>query len=190
MAFAGSELWLPRELMKRLRDYVADGGRVAAFGADSFRREVTLRGDVASSPVAAPQARTRSASAPSWCARARPADGVRGRSRAVRGVSGFVGEFTVFETSLDLPRSGRRITAAGRDAGRPALLAIGLGGGIVLRAGTPQWARELEESALSLELPQVTKRIWRMLSQEGPRDAFAILRRVTRRPCWWEAGCS
>jgi hypothetical protein len=34
----------------------------------------------------------------------------------------------------------------------------------VLRAGTPQWARELEESALSLELPQVTKRIWRMLS--------------------------
>jgi hypothetical protein len=78
-----------------------------------------------------------------------------------------VGDFTVFENSLDLPRSGRRITAAGRDAGQPALLAIGLGGGIVLRAGTPQWARELNESALALELPQVTKRIWRVLSQGG-----------------------
>ena len=29
VAFAGSELWLPDELLKRLRDYVADGGRLA-----------------------------------------------------------------------------------------------------------------------------------------------------------------
>jgi hypothetical protein len=83
------------------------------------------------------------------------------------GVSTFVGDFTVFEVSRKLPNGGRRITAAGRDAGQPAFLALGLGGGIVLRAGTPQWARELEESALSIELPQVTKRIWRMLSAGG-----------------------
>jgi hypothetical protein len=83
-------------------------------------------------------------------------------------VSGFVGEFTVFENSTGLPASARRLTEAGRDPGQPAFIAFGLGGGIVLRAGTPQWARELEESALSLELPQVTKRIWSLLS-EGPR---------------------
>ena len=59
------------------------------------------------------------------------------------------------------------MTEAGRDAGRPAFVAFGLGGGIVLRTGTPQWARELEESALSLELPQVTKRIWDLLSDGG-----------------------
>ena len=168
VAFAGSELWLPADLMKRLRDYVADGGRVAAFGADSFRREVTLRGDVASRP-SPPRARNafgertelvRTSTAPLTVFE----DGLG----LFEGVSGFVGDFTVFENSLDLPRSGRRITAAGRDAGQPALLAIGLGGGIVLRAGTPQWARELNESALSLELPRVTKRIWRMLSQGGP----------------------
>jgi hypothetical protein len=46
-------------------------------------------------------------------------------------------------------------------------VAFGLGGGIVVRAGTPQWARELNESALSLELPQVTKRIWKLLSEGG-----------------------
>ena len=52
----------------------------------------------------------------------------------------------------------------------------------MLRAGTPQWARELEESALSLELPQVTKRIWRMLSAGGSLiTPSAILRAVTRR---------
>jgi hypothetical protein len=167
VAFAGSELWVPRELMERLRHYAADGGRVAIFGADSFKRTIDLRGDTARNP-----------------SRPRRTNGfgeqteIRHTSRApltvfedglglFEGMSSFVGEFTVFENSRQLPRSGRRITAAGRDADQPAFLALGLGGGIVLRAGTPQWARELEESALSLELPQVTKRIWRMLSAGG-----------------------
>jgi hypothetical protein len=167
VAFAGSELWLPEELLKRLRDYVADGGRVAAFGADSFKRAVTLQGDVAGDP-------TRPGSRNAFGERtelvrtsAAPLTVFEDGLGLFEGVSGFVGEFTVFERSVDLPRSGRRITAAGRDAGQPALLAIGLGGGIVLRIGTPQWARQLEESALSLELPQVTKRIWRLLSKGG-----------------------
>jgi hypothetical protein len=47
-------------------------------------------------------------------------------------------------------------------------VAFGLGDGTVVRVGTPQWARELEESALSLELPQVTKRIWKLLSDGSP----------------------
>jgi hypothetical protein len=73
----------------------------------------------------------------------------------------------VFETASRLPASARRMTEAGRDAGQPAFVAFGLGGGMVLRAGTPQWARELNESALSIELPQVTKRIWKLLSGGG-----------------------
>jgi hypothetical protein len=75
-----------------------------------------------------------------------------------------VGDFTVFETTSGLPQSARRMSEAGRDPGEPAFVAFGLGGGIVIRSGTPQWARELNESALSLELPQVTKRIWKLLS--------------------------
>ncbi len=35
--------------------------------------------------------------------------------------------------------------------------------GVVLRTGTPEWAAQLEEAALSVEIPQVTKRIWRLL---------------------------
>jgi hypothetical protein len=167
VAFAGSELWVPEQLMDRLRDYAADGGRVAVFGADSFKRTVDLRDDTARNP--SPPRRENAFGEQTELLRTSKApltvfeDGLG----LFDGLSSFVGEFTVFEASRELPRSARRITAAGRDAGQPAFLALGLGGGIVLRAGTPQWARELEESALSLELPLVTKRIWRMLSAGG-----------------------
>jgi hypothetical protein len=167
VAFAGSELWVPEQLMGRLRDYVADGGRVAMFGADSFRRTIELSDNSAQN--ASRPRRANAFGEQTELLRTSPApltvfeDGLG----LFEGMSSFVGEFTVFEASRQLPASGRRITAAGRDANQPAFLALGLGGGIVLRAGTPQWARELEESALSLELPQVTKRIWRMLSAGG-----------------------
>jgi len=164
VAFAGSELWLPDELLKRLRDYVADGGRLASFGAESFRRAIVLKGAEMSDPTAR-----------------RREDALGERTKLVKtspapltvfddslglfeGVSGFVGEFTVFETTAGFPESARRMTEAGRDPGEPAFVSFGLGGGIVIRSGTPQWARELNESALSLELPQVTKRIWTLLS--------------------------
>ncbi len=167
VAFAGSELWLPEQLLRRLRDYVADGGRVTAFGADSFKRTVTLRGDVASRPSGPRRENAFGERTELVRTSAAPLTVFEDGLGLFEGMSEFVGEFTVFETTVALPQSGRRITAAGREAGRPALLALGLGRGIVLRAGTPQWARELEESALSLELPQVTKRIWRMLAQGG-----------------------
>src|SRR5688572_8252711 len=167
VAFAGSELWLPEELLNRLRDYAADGGRLAVFGADSFKRSVKLRGDVMSEPT--PPSETNALGERTRVVRtsAAPLTVFDDKLGLFEGVSGFVGEFTVFETATRLPESARRLTEAGRDPGQPAFVAFGLGGGIVLRAGTPQWARELEESALSLELPQVTKRIWSLLS-EGP----------------------
>jgi hypothetical protein len=167
VAFAGSELWLPDELLRRVRDYAADGGRVAVFGADSFKRAVRLRGSVVSSPARPRRENALGERTELVRTSAAPLTVFEDGLDLFEGASGFVGEFTVFETSAGLPRSARRITEAGRDAGQPAFVAFGLGGGIVLRAGTPQWARELEESALSLELPQVTKRIWKVLSEGG-----------------------
>ena len=138
------------------------------FGADSFRRTIELSGDSARNPSqAAARERVRRADR---AAAHQPgaAHRVRGRARAVRGhVELRRRVHRVRGLARPPAAAARRITAAGRDAGQPAFLALGLGGGIVLRAGTPQWARELEESALSLELPQVTKRIWRMLSAGG-----------------------
>jgi N,N-dimethylformamidase beta subunit-like, C-terminal/FlgD Ig-like domain len=167
VAFAGSELWLPEELLRRLRDYAADGGRLALFGADSFKRSVKLDGAVVSDP--SPPRRENALGERTRLVRtsAAPLTVFEDGLGLFEGVSGFVGDFTVFENSAGLPESARRIAEAGRDPGQPAFVAFGLGGGIVVRAGTPQWARELNESALSLELPQVTKRIWKLLSEGG-----------------------
>ena len=168
VAFAGSELWLPDELLRRIRDYAADGGRVAAFGADSFKRTVRLRGSELNDPSPPGPENALGERTEVVRTSAAPLTVFEDGLGLFEGMSGFVGEFTVFEPSHGLPRSARRITEAGRDPGQPAFVAFGLGGGIVLRTGTPQWARELEESALSLELPQVTKRIWKVLS-DGPQ---------------------
>ena len=172
VAFAGSELWLPEELLERLRDYVADGGRVAAFGADSFRRTVTLRrrrGERPTPPERANAFGERTELEP---------------DRARRRSTVFEDRLGLFEGVSDLVRRVHGLRALPRPAARrargrappaatpeqPAFVAYGLGDGLVLRAGTPQWARELEESALSLELPQVTKRIWRRCSQTAGRN--------------------
>jgi FlgD Ig-like domain len=166
VAFAGSELWLPEELMKRLRDYVADGGRLASFGAESFRRGITLDGTELSDPT--PRAAEDALGERTKLVRTSeaPLTVFQDSLGLFEGVSGFAGNFTQFETTTALPGSARRMTEAGRDPGQPAFLAFGLGGGIVIRSGTPQWARELNESALSVELPQVTKRIWKLLSRQ------------------------
>jgi hypothetical protein len=158
---------VPEQLMDRLRDYVADGGRLAMFGADSFRRTIELSEDSAQNASRPRRANAFGEQTELLRTSKAPLTVFEDGLGLFDGLSSFVGEFTVFEVSRELPRSSRRITAAGRDAGQPAFLALGLGGGIVLRAGTPQWARELEESALSLELPLVTKRIWGMLSAGG-----------------------
>jgi hypothetical protein len=167
VAFAGSELWVPQGLMERLRDYAADGGRVAMFGADSLKRTIELQGESARNPSRPRRENAFGEQTELLRTSLAPLTVFEDGLGLFEDVSTFVGEFTVFEASRSLPQGARRITAAGRDAGQPAFLALGLGDGIVLRAGTPQWARELEESALSLELPLVTKRIWRMLSAGG-----------------------
>ena len=44
-------------------------------------------------------------------------------------------------------------------------VAYALGKGIVLRPGTPEWTRELEERRLGVEVPRVMKRIWALLGR-------------------------
>jgi FlgD Ig-like domain len=164
VAFLGSELWLPQELLGRLRGYAADGGRVTAFGSGSFRRTVRLTGDVAGEP-SAPRAENafgeRTAEVETS---ASPLTVFQDELGLFEELSEFVGDFTRFEVSRGLAEGARPLTTAGRDPGEPAFIAYRLGDGVVLRTGTPEWAAQLEEAALSVEIPQVTKRIWRLLA--------------------------
>jgi hypothetical protein len=165
VALVGSALWLPDSLMRRLRTEVEDGLRVASFGADALRRTVRLEGDRLTDPSARRRvdafgegtALLRTSSAPLTVFE----DGLG----LFEDLDEFFGDFTVFEESSGLPSESRRIATAGRDPRRPAFVAFGLGGGLVIRSGTPQWARELEEERLGAEVPLVTNRIWRLLGQ-------------------------
>ena len=167
VAFAGSALWLPEPLLTRLRDEVADGLRSVSFGADSLRRTVRIRDDRLLDPR---RRRVNAFGESTSPLKTSPApltvfeDGLG----IFEGLDTFIGDFTRFEQSRGLPTGGRLIATAGRDPTQPAFVAYGLGGGVVVRTGTPQWAGQLNESALSDEVPTVTKRLWRVLA-EGAR---------------------
>jgi hypothetical protein len=167
VAIAGSAIWLPPRLRDRLREEVEGAGKpLAAFGGMSLRRSVALIGD-----------RLRDPSPP------RPDNLFGERSRLERveppaplvaesdeldlfaDTGGLFGEFSVVEPSLRLPDDARLLSAAGRTPDQPSFVAYRLGMGTVLRPGTPQWARQLEEQALDVEVPRITERIWRLLGR-------------------------
>jgi len=169
VAFAGSALWLPERLQRRLRSYVEGGGRVASFGADAFRRPVPLaRGSAGPSPP--PRARNVFGERTKRLLRTDAAPLVlEGDDKLglFAGSDRFIGEFSAFEPTAGLPGDTTPLTAAGRDPGEPDFVAYRLGKGIVLRSGTPQWALELSEGRLSVEIPRAMTRIWRLLAR-GP----------------------
>jgi hypothetical protein len=165
VAFAGSALWLPEPLLRQLRDEVSDGLRVASFGVDALRRTVELRGERLEDP--GPRRRTDAFGESSALLRtsSSPLTVFEDGLGLFEGLDSFIGDFTVFEESGGLPSAARQLATAGRDPSRPAFVAFGLDGGLVIRSGTAQWARELEEESLSDEVPAVTLRIWRLLRQ-------------------------
>jgi hypothetical protein len=165
VALAGSALWLPESLMRRLRDEVADGLRLASFGADALRRTVRLRGDRLSDPSGRRRVDAFGESTSLLRTSSAPLSVFQDGLGLFEDLDAFFGDFTVFEESGGLPTESRRIASAGRDPRTPAFVAYGVGGGLVIRTGTPQWARELEEARLGEEVPAVTNRIWRLLAQ-------------------------
>lgn len=160
---AGDSRWLPPALLRQLRDYVRGGGRLALFGAESLRRSATLRG----ASLVDPGRRRVDDLFGERTSLLRTSDAPLAAERDELGLFGsvdrFFGSFSVFEIAPHDPAN--TLAAAGRDPGRPAFVAFRVGRGVVVRAGTPQWARELRESALDVEVPRVTRRIWRLLAR-------------------------
>jgi len=159
LVFPGSERWLTPGLERGLRAYVDQGGRVASFGVDAFRRSVALTSRALGAPTA-PRARNvfgeatepfRSDAAPLVVAD----DGL-----GIFGGDGFIGEFTAFERSQGLDPGAKPVTSAGRETSERDFLAYRLGKGIVIRAGTPQWASRL---AAQPAVAAATVRMWKLL---------------------------
>ncbi len=164
---AGTSIWLPRTVRDRLRREVEDNGlKVVSFGRQSLRRTVALVGERlqdASPPRAddlfGERTRLFRSDPPA------PLAAQDDRLGLFEDVDDLFGEFEVFERSLSLPPDARLLTAAGREVGEPAFVGYRLGKGLVIRPGTPDWARELEESRLGEEVPRVTENVWSLLAR-------------------------
>lgn len=162
--FAGDETWLTNKLDLALRSYVEGGGRVASFGTDAFRRNVGLAGPELVNP-SAPE-RVNVFGEETNDVRIQQAPMVVNQPDTLglfAGVSGgLLGGFDQFEQSQRLVGGTQILSSAGRDPKHPAFIAYRLGRGIVVRAGSSEWASSL---AGSVELTDVTRRVWSLLSQ-------------------------
>lgn len=170
VAFAGDARWLTPALLHRLRSYAEGGGRVASFGADAFKRSVRLRGDELVDPSRARRANVfgeRTQLVRTTGGEGAPMEVFSDELGLFSGLDSLFGDFTLFDESLGLPADTSARASAGRDEQRPALVGYDLGKGLVLRTGTPQWARELRLSQLNVEVPRATERIWALLSGNG-----------------------
>ena len=170
VAFGGSAVWLPPAVERRLRGYVEDEGRLASFGADAFRRSVRLGRDFFGPAGRARPANVFGERTALQRTGAAPLGVFQDDLGLFDGLSGLIGDFTLFERSVSLPPEAGLLVAAGREADQPAFVAFRLGDGLMLRSGTPQWSRELAEARLSVEVPRVTRRIWALLSGRGGLD--------------------
>jgi len=161
--FAGSETWLTSKLDLELRNYVEQGGKVASFGTDAFRRLVRLRGDLLVGPT--PPERVNVFGEETSLTHIAEAPMVVNQPDMLglfAGSDGLVGLFTQFEQSKTLVGGAQILSSAGRDPQHPSFVAYRLGKGIVVRVGSPAWSSDL---AGSTELTDVTRRIWSLLSR-------------------------
>ena len=187
--FAGSERWVTRPLARRLRKYVTDGGRVALFGGDSMRRGVRLRvldsedagtllratQPTATDPFGARFGKPRTLSEPTTLVQydgdsdLRP-DGGRPQPSGVpaaRGVGSRVPNPLVAVGQPLSPEEEAESTTTGKAPRelRPALTAVKLGKGTVIRVGLPEWPQRLSDPNVS----QVTHNIVDILRGVQPR---------------------
>jgi hypothetical protein len=167
IAVGGSAIWLPRRLRDRLYGEVTEAGKaVAIFGGESLRRSVALTGDRLRFPspprpddLFGERVRPERVDPPA------PLSVEQDRLRLFSSVDSLFGEFSLIDRSVALPDDARLLSAAGRDPGEPAFVGYRLGKGTVIRVGSPQWTRQLDERALDVEVPRITKRIWQLLGR-------------------------
>lgn len=173
---AGSPQWVSRPVARRLRSFVADGGRVATFAPGALRASVTVAENVLSRPTPATGL-----------------DALGGRVADVRdvpprplsvladdssvglleGFSGQLGGFSAVEELISPGRAGKVVTSVGEEGKqlRPALSATIQGKGLVLRIGLPHWVARLQEGDRTVE--QLTRNVVDLLRGARPRARSA-----------------
>jgi len=160
--------WLPRSLQQRLRRYVRDGGRVASFGVDSLRRQVSLtrRGRMV--------APTPPATTDVFGVRLRPLERLPKPTNLVTanddidfflGTAGAFGPFSlVQETELSEDEAEASAVTEDPQTGRAVISAQRLGKGLVVRYGVPELPSHLGARANDPNTVALLDRTWTLLS--------------------------
>jgi hypothetical protein len=166
--FAGSERWLTPKVNLQLRRFVSSGGgTVASFGEDAFRRGVDLQAGNLTDPTRPRRTDIYGERTTRFNSPEAPLVLSQDKLNIFAGSDGFIGSFTRFERSDALDQKAALLTAGSRpsapnDEGKPDFVAYTLGKGVVIRAGTNQWAASLSDSP---EVASATRRIWTLLSR-------------------------
>jgi hypothetical protein len=158
--------WLPRALQQELRRYVRDGGRVASFGIDSLRRQVSLtrRGRMIDP--------TPPATTDIFGVRLRPLERLPKPSNLVEasddidffgGTPGAFGPFSLVQ-EVDLASAAASAVTEDPQTGRPVIAASRLGKGLVLRFGAPELPSHLSARANDPNTTALLDRTWTLLS--------------------------
>jgi hypothetical protein len=162
--------WLPRGLQQRLRSYVRDGGRLASFGVDSLRRQVSLsrRGRLVDP--------TPPASTDIFGARLRRLQALPTPTHLVVAVddqslqpfAGTSGSFGPFQVIQEADALGAKpvATAITEDpqTERPVIAATRLGKGLVFRFPLPELPAHLSARANDPDTAALLQRTWTLLS--------------------------
>jgi hypothetical protein len=154
--FAGDERWITPQLGVALRKFVAAGGRVAFFAPDAFRRTVKLTGDEITGPSDRRERDIFGESVATAVLAPAPVVPFVDTLGLLRGTTGL---FTNFEQSRSIARDAAVITAAGREAGHPALVVYKLGDGEVIRVGAVGWQAQLVGASANANVAFATRRI-------------------------------
>ena len=159
--------WLPRALQQRLRRYVRDGGRLASFGIDSLRRQVSLtrRGRMIDP--------TPPATTDIFGARLRRLQALPNLTNLIEAsddidfFGGTAGAFGPFRDVQEVDLGATLASAVTEDpqTGRPVIAATRLGKGLVFRFGVPELPAHLGARANDPNTAALLDRTWTLLSR-------------------------
>jgi flagellar hook assembly protein FlgD len=158
--------WLPRALQQRLRRYARDGGKVASFGIDSLRRQVSLtrRGRMIDP--------TPGATTDIFGVRLRRLTPLPRPTNLVTasddidffaGTAGAFGPFSLVQ-EVDLAEPAASAVTEDPQTGRPVIAASRLGKGLVFRFGVPELPTHLSARANDPNTTALMDRTWTLLS--------------------------
>lgn len=169
VVLAGDERWITPSLRSGLRAYVRGGGRLWSLGTDSLRRLVRLRGGTLTAP-SGPQATDALGARPRQPLVEAPTpatitDYQDGEPSIFENTGGAFSGYDSYETLAPFGPGATLVSAAGAEAGVPAIASWKLGDGLAIHTGLPQLAEHAQ--AGDPDAGALVRRIWAVLGTGG-----------------------